>query len=59
MDSRVPVRALAIGLFAVVVALLAHNLTDDLFVHGMDVQFALVIACLLALAYHATGRAAG
>ena len=47
--TGVPVRALAIGFFAVVVALLAHNLTDDLFVHGMDVQFALAIACLLSL----------
>ena len=58
METRVPVRALAIGLFAVVVALLAHNLTDDLFVHGMDVEFALVVACLLSLAYRRSSGAA-
>jgi hypothetical protein len=50
IGSRVPVRALAIGLFAVVVALMVHNLTDDLFVHGMDVEFGLAIACLVSLA---------
>ncbi|MGZ3582910.1 MAG: O-antigen ligase family protein [Ktedonobacterales bacterium] len=41
--------ALALGLFAVLVALTAHNLTDDLFVHGMELQAALSIGCLLRL----------
>jgi len=44
-----PTRALALGLFAVVAALTIHNLTDDLFVHGMELQFALCLACLLRL----------
>ncbi len=43
-------RALAIGLFAVIVALCIHNLTDDLFVHAMELQFALCLGCLLTLA---------
>lgn len=42
-------RALALGLLAVLVALTVHNLTDDLFVHGMELQVALCIGCLLAL----------
>lgn len=41
--------ALALGLFAVLVALTAHNLTDDLFVHGMELQVALCMSCLLRL----------
>lgn len=41
--------ALALALFAVLVALTAHNLTDDLFVHGMELQVALCIGCLLRL----------
>lgn len=41
--------ALALGLFAVLVALTVHNLTDDLFVHGMELQAALCIGCLLRL----------
>ncbi len=44
-----PTRALALSLFAVVAALTIHNLTDDLFVHGMELQFALCLACLLRL----------
>jgi O-antigen ligase len=44
-----PTRALALGLFAVVAALTIHNLTDDLFVHGMELQLALCLACLLRL----------
>lgn len=43
-------RALALGLFAVIVALCVHNLTDDLFVHAMELQFALSLGCLLTLA---------
>jgi O-antigen ligase len=42
-------RAVALGLFAVLAGFLAHNLTDDLFLHGMDTQLALSIACLLVL----------
>jgi O-antigen ligase len=41
--------ALALGLFAGLVAFDVHNLTDDLFVHGMELQFALCTACLLCL----------
>ena len=41
--------ALALGLFAALVALSVHNLTDDLFVHGIELQCALCIACLLFL----------
>jgi O-antigen ligase len=41
--------ALALGLLAVLVAQSVHNLTDDLFVHGMELQFALCLACLLVL----------
>ncbi|MEO7003780.1 MAG: O-antigen ligase family protein [Ktedonobacterales bacterium] len=43
-------RALGIGFFAVVVALCAHNVTDDLYVHAMELQFALSLGCLLMLA---------
>lgn len=43
-------RALAIGCAAVVVALCIHNLTDDLFVHAMELQLALVLGLLLRLA---------
>lgn len=42
-------RALAIGCAAVVVALCIHNLTDDLFVHAMELQFALALGLLLRL----------
>lgn len=41
--------ALALGLLASVVALAAHNLTDDLFVHAMELQFALMLGCQFAL----------
>jgi O-antigen ligase len=47
--SSAPLRALALGFFAVVVALTVHNLTDDLFVHAMELQVALTTACLLRL----------
>ncbi|MBF6589195.1 MAG: O-antigen ligase family protein [Ktedonobacterales bacterium] len=42
-------RALALGLLAVIVALLTHSLTDDLFVHGLELQLALCLGCLLRL----------
>jgi O-antigen ligase len=48
--TQVPIHALALGCFAAIAALLVHNLTDDLFVHGMDLQVALTLACLLCLA---------
>ena len=41
-------RALAVGLFAVFVAFTVHNATDDLFVHAMELQFALYVACVFA-----------
>lgn len=43
-------RALAIGGAAVIAALCIHNLTDDLFVHAMELQFALTLGLLLRLA---------
>ncbi len=43
-------RALAIGCAAVIVALCVHNTTDDLFVHAMELQFALTLGLLLRLA---------
>jgi O-antigen ligase len=45
----VPSRALAIGLLAVLVAICVHNLTDDLFVHAMELQFAMCAGLLLAM----------
>ena len=50
-----PRQALALGLLAALVALTIHNLTDDLFVHAMEQQFALVLGCLLraAVPFHA------
>jgi O-antigen ligase len=48
--SAMTSRALAIGFAAVIVALCVHNLTDDLFVHAMELQFALCLGCLLRLA---------
>jgi O-antigen ligase len=42
-------RAIVLGLFGAVVALAVHNLTDDLFVHAMELQFALTLGCLIAL----------
>ena len=42
-------RAIAIGCAAVVVALCIHNFTDDLFVHAMELQFALALGLLLRL----------
>jgi O-antigen ligase len=41
--------ALALGFLAALVAHSVHNLTDDLFVHGIELQFGLCIACLLCL----------
>jgi O-antigen ligase len=43
---------LALGLLAALAALTIHNLTDDLFVHAIEQQFALVLGCLLALRSH-------
>ncbi|HEU4782095.1 MAG TPA: O-antigen ligase family protein [Ktedonobacterales bacterium] len=42
-------RAIALGLLGAAVALAVHNLTDDLFVHAMELQFALTLGCLIAL----------
>lgn len=42
-------RAVAIGCAAVIVALCIHNLTDDLFVHAMELQFGLTLGALLRL----------
>jgi O-antigen ligase len=41
--------ALALGMLAALVALTTHNLTDDLFVHAIELQFALMLGGLLAL----------
>ena len=48
--AGVDARALAIGAAAVIAALCVHNLTDDLFVHAMELQFALTLGLLLRLA---------
>ncbi len=48
--AGVDARALAIGCAAIVVALSIHNLTDDLFVHAMELQFALTLGLSLRLA---------
>ncbi len=48
-------RALAIGFSAALVALAVHNLFDDLFVHAMELQFALCLAALLRLGVLARG----
>lgn len=42
-------RIIAIGLLAVLVGVAVHNLTDDLFVHAMELQMALGAGCLLRL----------
>jgi O-antigen ligase len=42
-------RVFALGFFAAIVTLIAHNLTDNLFVHGMELQFALSLGALLWL----------
>ena len=60
--ARSASRALALGFFAALVALAIHNLTDDLFVHAMELQVALCIGCLLALKVqqrHTDGQAGG
>lgn len=48
--ASVDARALAIGCAAIVAALSIHNLTDDLFVHAMELQFALTLGLSLRLA---------
>lgn len=48
--AGVDTRAIAIGCAAVIVALCVHNVTDDLFVHAMELQFALTLGLLLRLA---------
>lgn len=47
--AGVDARAIAIGCAAVIVALCVHNVTDDLFVHAMELQFALALGLLLRL----------
>lgn len=47
--ARSALHALALGFLATVVALAVHNLTDDLFVHAMELQLALTIGCQVAL----------
>ena len=49
-------RALSIGFAAVIVALCVHNVTDNLFVHAMELQFALTLGVLLRLSTTATPR---
>jgi hypothetical protein len=39
----------AMGVFAALVAFAVHDLTDDLYVHAMELQFALYVACALAI----------
>lgn len=42
-------RVIAIGLLAILVGVTIHNLTDDLFVHAMELQMALCAGCLFRL----------
>lgn len=44
-----PLFPLAVGFLATLVALAVHNLTDDLFVHAMELLFALYLGCLLRI----------
>lgn len=55
--AGVNTRAIAIGCAAVVVGLSIHNLTDDLFVHAMELQFALTLGLSLRLAVPQTAAA--
>ena len=43
-------RALALGIMGVLVGIAVHNLVDDLFVHGMELQMALCVALAITLA---------
>jgi O-antigen ligase len=56
LPSQLPTRALALGFFAVIAALTVHNFTDDLFVHAMELQVALCLACLLRLKVQSDAR---
>ncbi|MGH2484445.1 MAG: O-antigen ligase family protein [Ktedonobacterales bacterium] len=49
LDFGATQRALAVGLLAVLVAVSIHNLTDDLFVHAMELQMAICVGCLMRL----------
>lgn len=42
-------RLFAIALLAALIGVAVHNLTDDLFVHAMELQMALCVGCLLRL----------
>lgn len=48
--AGIDARAVAMGCAAVVVALCVHNFTDNLFVHAMELQFALALGLMLRLA---------
>jgi O-antigen ligase len=41
--------ALALGFFACVITVVAHNVTDNVFVHAMELQVAVTLAALLRL----------
>jgi O-antigen ligase len=41
--------ALALGFFACLITVVVHNVTDDLFVHAMELQVALSLAALMRL----------
>jgi O-antigen ligase len=41
--------ALALGFFACIVTVIVHNLVDDVFVHAMELQIAVILAALLRL----------
>ncbi|HEU0026381.1 MAG TPA: O-antigen ligase family protein [Ktedonobacterales bacterium] len=47
--TGVDARALSIGFAAVIIALCIHNVTDNLFVHAMELQFGLTLGALLRL----------
>jgi O-antigen ligase len=50
-------RVFALGFFAAIVTLIVHNLTDNLFVHAIELQFALSLGALLWLRAFQAGQA--
>jgi O-antigen ligase len=48
-SREVLTRAFAIGFLGILIAVCVHNLTDDLFVHAMELQIAMSVGCLIVL----------
>ncbi len=51
-------RAVALGLLGVLVSITVHNLVDDVYVHGMELQMALVLTMIVILCGRVPWRAA-